>query len=286
MTDLTAQRRFFAEEVQVVSNIDSAAVIEALATIHREQFLPAGPWMVRGETDMASAPRQTPDADPRHVYHNVAIAIDPARMLFNGAPSLLAMAIDRLNLQPGGRVLHVGAGTGYFTAIMGHCVGPMGRVVALEVDGELAVTATANLATMPWIEVRQGDASEPLAESFDAVLINAGVTHPLDGWLDCLTATGRLVIPLTATMPSSTSIGKGLLLLVTRTPAGTRFDVRPLAFVAIFSALGVRDEGINAELGRALARSPFPRIQRLRRDAHARTDACWLHSDRFCFSFS
>ena len=40
MTGLSAQRRFFAEEVQMVANIRSAAVVEALATVPREQFLP------------------------------------------------------------------------------------------------------------------------------------------------------------------------------------------------------------------------------------------------------
>ncbi len=33
-----------------------------------------------------TGPRKTPDADPRHLYHNVSVAIDPARQLFNGAP--------------------------------------------------------------------------------------------------------------------------------------------------------------------------------------------------------
>jgi protein-L-isoaspartate O-methyltransferase len=153
------------------------------------------------------------------------------------------------------------------------------------VDGDLAATAAANLAAMPWIEVRQGDASDLLAESFDAVLINAGVTHPLDWWLDGLTAAGRLVIPLTAAM-SSTPIGKGLLLLVTRTPDAALFDVRPLTFVAIFSALAVRDDAINTELGRALASNPFPRIQRLRRDAHERGGLCRLHTGGFCLSIN
>src|SRR6185503_12102600 len=97
VTDLTAQRRFFAEEVQMASNIRSAAVVEALATVERERFLPPGPWMVRGEADFMAPPRQTPDADPRHVYHNIAVGIEPSRMLFNGTPGLLAMAIDALN---------------------------------------------------------------------------------------------------------------------------------------------------------------------------------------------
>jgi protein-L-isoaspartate(D-aspartate) O-methyltransferase len=282
VTDLAAQRRFFAEEVQVCSNIRSAALVEALATVPREQFLPAGPWTVRGEADFAAAPRQTPDADPRHVYHNVAIALDPASQLFNGAPGLLAMAIDALDLRVGGRVLHIGAGTGYFTALMAHCVGRSGRVVAVEIDPGLADRAAASLSAMPWVEVHRGDASEPMTETFDAILVNAGVTHPLEGWLDCLSPVGRLVLPLTATMPAMTPIGKGLLLLVARTPDSSSFDVRLLTFIAIYSAIGLRDEAINTRIGQALARSPFPRIRRLRRDAHEPSAACWLHCDAFC----
>lgn len=284
MTNLMAQRRFFAEEVQICSNIRSAAVVEALAAIPREQFLPAGPWTVRSEADFAAAPRQTPDADPRHVYHNVAIALDPACQLFNGAPGLLAMAIDALDLQPGARVLHVGAGTGYFTALMAHCVGPSGRVVAVEIDADLADRAAASLATMPWVEVRRGDASERITETFDAVLINAGVTHPLESWLDCLSSTGRLILPLTATMPAMKQIGKGLLLLVTRTPDASTFGARLLTFVAIYSAIGLRDEAINARIGQALARNPFPRMQMLRRDEHESSPTCWLHCDTFCLA--
>ena len=284
MTDLAAQRRFFAEEIQICANIRSLAVVEALATIPREQFLSAGPWTIRGEADFAAPPRQTPDADPRHVYHNVAIAIDPARQLFNGAPGLLAMAIDALDLHAGEAVLHVGAGTGYFTALMAHSVGPSGRVVAVEIDADLAGRAAASLKTMPWVEVRRGDASDPITETFDAVLVNAGVTHPLESWLDCLSSTGRLILPLTVTMPAMKQIGKGLLLLVTRTPARPTFGVRPLTFVAIYSAIGLRDEAINARLGQALVRSPFPPVQTLRRDAHEPSPACWLHCDTFCLS--
>ena len=289
MTDLAAQRRFFAEEVQVCSNIRSAAVVEALATVPRELFLPAGPWTVRGETDFAAAPRQTPDADPRHVYHNVAVALDAASQLFNGAPGLLAMAIDALELRPGERVLHVGAGTGYFTALTAHCVGPSGRVVAVEIDADLAGRAAASLATMPWVEVRRGDASEPMAdtsETFDAVLINAGVTHPLESWLDCLSSSGRLILPLTATMPAMKQIGKGLLLVFTRTPDPSTFGARLLTFVAIYSAIGLRDEEINARIGQALARNPFPRLQTLRRDAHQPSARCWLHCERFCLGLT
>ena len=53
----------------MVANIRSASVVEALATVPREQFLPPGPWTVRSEADFGAPPRQTDDADPRHVYH-------------------------------------------------------------------------------------------------------------------------------------------------------------------------------------------------------------------------
>ena len=281
MSDLSAQRRFFAEEVQIASNVRTPALVEALATVPRERFLPAGPWTIRSDADFGAGPRTTPDADPRHVYHNIAIGIDPARMLFNGAPGLLAKAIDALSLRPGDRVLHVGTGTGYFTGLMAHCVGSSGRVVGIEVDAGLAARAQENLAAMRWVDVRHGDASGTFDEKFTAILINAGVTHPLDSWLDALAPGGRLVLPLTATMPAMGNIGKGLMVLVNRNETET-FSARPLAFVAIYSAIGLRDEAINAELGKALQKQPFPPLKTLRRDVHERDETCWLHGLHFC----
>jgi protein-L-isoaspartate(D-aspartate) O-methyltransferase len=295
--DLTARRRFFAEEIQVTANLRSSGLVEALATVPRERFLPPGPWTIRGEADFQSPLRQTLDDDPRHVYHNVAIGIDPARMLFNGAPGLLAMAIDALCLRLGSRVLHVGPGTGYYTALMGHCVGPTGRVAAIEVDGDLAADAARHLASMPWISVGQGDGTGPLDGHYDGILINAGVTHPEGAWLDALAPGGRMILPLTAAMPAAmpgptpvktpamSAIGKGLLLLLTRTDDSALFDVRVLTFLAIYSAVGLRDDGLNGDLGRALAKHPFPPIRTFRRDPHEPGAACWLHGPRTgCFS--
>jgi protein-L-isoaspartate(D-aspartate) O-methyltransferase len=288
MIDLSTQRRFFAEEIQVTSNLKSAAVVEALASVARERFLPPGPWTIRGEADFQSPPRQTADADPRHVYHNVAVAIDPGRMLFNGAPGLLAMAIDTLMLKPGDRVLHLGTGLGYYTAVIAACVGSTGRVLGIEVDAALAASARDNLASMPWVEVRQGDGLglDAGAESFDAMLINAGVTHPQPAWLDALAPGGRMILPLTATMPGMATIGKGLLLLLTRTDDPGAFSARIAGFVAIYSALGLRDEATNAALGQAMMKHPFPPIRTLRRDTHEASATCWLHVPGACLSLA
>ncbi len=146
--DLNAYRRFFAEEIQMVSNLRTPGLVDALATVPRERFLPPGPWVVRGDADFMAPLRRTPSDDPRHVYHNVAIGIDPERMLFNGAPGLLSTGIDALGLDVGKRVLHIGTGAGYYTAVMAQTVGHMGHVCGIEVDSNLAKTAAANLATM------------------------------------------------------------------------------------------------------------------------------------------
>jgi protein-L-isoaspartate(D-aspartate) O-methyltransferase len=227
------------------------------------------------------------------VYENVSVAIDPARQLFNGAPVFLARMIDRLALRPGSRVLHIGAGLGYYSAVMAHLVGSGGAVVATEVDEALARAARSNLAAMPWVTVEcvDGRGLPALAHraevgSFDAILVNTGVTHPLDAWLDALAPGGRLLLPLTVGLPGMGPLGKGVVVVIVRTPDGTGFSAEVLSFVAIYSAIGLRDEGIEASLGQALRRTSFPNLTRLRRDPHKQTPDCWLHGDTFCLSMA
>ena len=237
---------------------------------------------MRGESD-TRGPRQTKDADPRRVYHNYSIAIDPARQLFNGAPGTVVPSIDALELKPGDRVLHVGAGLGYYSALMAHVVGSTGRVLALEVDQGLASSARANLTSMPAIEVRHDHGTTPWNDSFDAIFVSAGVTHPQPSWLDELVVRGRLVLPLTATMPAMGPLGKGFMTIFTKS-SDDSFAARPLSMTMIYSGVGLRDEALNAALGRAMMRSPFPAFTRLRRDPHDAAPSCWLHGPAFCLA--
>ncbi len=291
MMDLTLRRRFFAEELEAVCKLRSPALVEAFATVPREQFLRPGPWQVLADGDfMAGAGMQlraTPDADPARVYHNISVAIDPSRQLFNGQPGTLGVWIEALGLVPGARVLHVGSGLGYYTAVMAQCVGPAGRVVAFEVDETLATEARRNLASMPWVDVRHGNASEPLdAGSFDAILVNAGVTHPQDTWLDALAAGGRMILPLTSAMPAmGSTLGKGLVMLLTRQDQAD-LSARVLTLVAVYSAEGLRDDAMNDRLGKAMMGGPmqWQAVRRLRRDAHDVSPSCWVHGDRFCLA--
>jgi protein-L-isoaspartate(D-aspartate) O-methyltransferase len=284
---LDDHRRAYAEKIAAAAGLTTPGLKDAFAAVPREAFLPPGPWLVVAD---GQQPKQTPDADPRHVYENVSVAIDPARQLFNGAPAFLARLIDLLALRPGSRVLHIGAGTGYYSAVMAHVVGASGSVMALEVDEMLAAMARANLAATPWARVEGSDGHDLSTAArraeVDAVLVNAGVTHPQEAWLDALTAGGRMILPLTVNLPGMGTLGKGVIVVVRRTPDGAGFSAEVLSFVAIYSAIGLRDEAIEASLGQALRRTSFPNLTRLRRDRHELSPDCWLHADRFCFSMA
>ena len=145
-TSIADARRFLAEEIRITANIRSPRLVDALASIPRERFLPPGPWLIRGVGDVAGPPRSPDDADPRHVYHDVAIALDAERNLYNGQPSLIARWLDELALTPGEHVLHIGCGAGYFTSLIAHVVGETGRVDAVDVDAELADRARVAVA--------------------------------------------------------------------------------------------------------------------------------------------
>jgi protein-L-isoaspartate(D-aspartate) O-methyltransferase len=279
MTDLDSLRQFYAEELRAVADLQSEALVQAFAKVPREHFLGPGPWQVfspGSETDWT-----TKDADPRHLYHNLLVVIDAERHLNNGCPSFLAFLIDELQLQPGEHVVHVGCGPGYYTAIMAEVVGSQGHVIAIEIDSGLARRALSNLSYLSQVEVFEGDGGEKDTGSCDAVLINAGATHPRSIWLDSLRPGGRLLLPLTVTDDTDPG-GAGRVLKVTRQPQG--FTASFISGVRIFPCAGGRDAELNQGLKEAFKRGDEKSVQWLRRDPHDVDDTCWFHGEQFCLS--
>jgi hypothetical protein len=84
-------RRSFAEEVRAVAHLESGPLVEAFAHVPRERFLGDGPWQIVRALDRKQPYRTTEDADVRHIYHDVGVALDPSRGLNNGQPSALAL---------------------------------------------------------------------------------------------------------------------------------------------------------------------------------------------------
>ena len=277
-------RRFLAEEIRVSANIRSDRIVAALAAVPRERFLPKGPWQIRGIGDAgAGSGRLTDDADPRHVYHDVSIAIDPDRNLYNGQPSLIARWLDAVRLDEGQRVVHVGCGTGYFTAIIGRAVGPAGRVDAMDVDADLAVRARMSLSDQPWISVRHANGTRDLLKRSDVVIVHAGATHVLGAWLDAMADGGRLLVPLTVALPGMPDgIGKGMMLLITRRGDAWEAGVQSTMPVAIYSLKDVRDEQLASALGRAMMTGALLKATTVRRDPHEPAASCVVHGSTTC----
>ncbi len=275
-------RRFFAEEIRLAAHIQSPALVEAFARVPREDFLGPGPWKV-ASADLGMGGvvyTETADADPRHVYHNVPIALDPARDLNNGQPGSLGHWIDALELKAGDRMFHLGCGVGYFSAVMAEVVGSHGRVVASEIDPGLAERAASNLSSYANVEVHSGDGAALDPGECDAILINAGVTHPHPLWLDRLRMGGRLILPLT--IPMGPTLGKGVMAKIAREAEG--FAAKIVTFVAIYSCASVRDAQIEPLLGKAMVGGTLMKMRSLRRDVHEPEASCIVHGRDLCFS--
>lgn len=274
--DLSLQRRWYADELRWDAKLRSERLVKAFATVPREAFLGPGPWHIHGDRQLIRGYTKTSDADPRHLSHNILVAIDVRRRLNNGHPSFLASLIDQLNIKHGETVYHVGCGTGYYSAIMAQMAGDDGRVVAVEVDETLARRARRNLDGYRNVEVVNADGFAHDPGHVDAILVNAGVTHLSQVWLRKLRAKGRLVVPLT------TKEGRGRILKATQNKPSWR--ARFVSHVGIYHCVGARNRSAESLLREAFTKGGAEKVRSLRLDEHERNRGCWLHGPGFCLS--
>src|SRR5512146_3300442 len=106
----------------------------------------------RVEAAFRAVPRHLflPDLTPEEAYRDEAI---PTKRLQTGQivssssqPSIMAIMLEQLALEPGQRVLEIGAGTGYNAALIAHLVGETGHVVSLDIDQDIVDAAWLHLA--------------------------------------------------------------------------------------------------------------------------------------------
>jgi len=266
-------RRFYAEEVCGLNHVSNPAILAAFATVPRERFVGPGPWIIQrlGES------WKTSDTDPRHVYLDALIVLDEARHLNNGQPSLWAFHLDVLGISTGDHILHLGCGTGYYTAIMAELAGPQGKVTAIEIDEGLALRARVALVPWPQVSVFQGSGAPGPFQPADVIVVSAGATHPLPAWLAAVKPRGKLLFPLTSTH------GPGTMAHLTR-ESDDWFHAELISSAFFVDFLGARDAAVSNDLAKALQRDHGASVRSLRCDPHQSDSTCWLHGNGCCFS--
>ncbi|HEX2687429.1 MAG TPA: hypothetical protein VHN14_12470 [Kofleriaceae bacterium] len=245
------------------------ALLHAFATVPRHAFLGAGPWLVSEH-----GARTTGD-DPACVYQDIGFGL--AAGIPNGLPSLHAQLLDAAAPQLGDRVMHVGAGTGYYTAILAELVGPTGHVRGFEIDQVLAARARDNLAAWPWAHVEPRSGVHAPEQPVDLIYVNAGVQQLPRPWIDALALGGRLVVPL---VPAS---GHGAVFAITRDARG--YAARHVCPARFVPCIGAQDAALGERLEPAFRSPALAGVRSLRFAEPPAAAVClagdgwWLSSD-------
>jgi len=252
---LAACREFYAKLAAAGGGALRDDLERAFELVPREYFLGPGPWLA---VSPIGGQVPTPSDDPIHVYQNVLFALDRGKHINNGEPCLHGQLLGALAPARGNTVLHIGCGTGYYTAILALLVGPSGKVIAYEIEPELARRAAANLKPWDNVEVRAASGVGNDLPRCDAIYVNAGASRPAAGWLDALREGGKLLLPLTA------SQGAGVSLLITRSNGS--FTAKVLGYCGFIPCRGAWDAGEAAHVTAAFHSGELWKARSLVRD--------------------
>lgn len=281
-TELSVVRRAYAKQVMFASGVDDSRLEEALAKLPREAFLGPGPWSMH----LPGGYKLTPDEDPVYLYQDIPIGMVPEKGLNNGVPSFLTLLISLGRLRGGENAVHIGAGLGYYTAIIAEMVGDSGKVTAIEYEKELAIRAATNLSVFPQVRVVNGDGFAMPLEPADAIYVNAGAVRPANRWLDAMKDGGRMILPLTVgyTTEEGHSMTKGAIFLIER--KGDEFHAGWKSDTMIYPCIGGRDERSEETLANAFKAGGWEKVTRLYRTGEIEQDRCWVRGEDWALAYS
>lgn len=245
MTSFSAERERMVQRQLMSRGVKGPALLEAMRTVPREVFVPD--WL------------------REHAYDDAPLPIEEGQSI--SQPYIVALMIEAAQVGPRDRVLEVGCGSGYASAVLSHVAG---EVYAIERHASLAELARKRLASLDCsnVTVAQGDGSSGWEERapFDAIIVSAGGPEVPESLLDQLAIGGRLVIPVGAEPRTQT------LLRIRRTAehAFERDSLGRVQFVPLIGSEGWSADGTPSPptprgAGQALARPapllPFPSLR-------------------------
>lgn len=123
----------------------------------------------------------------------------------NSQPRTVHAMLELLDVRPGQKILDVGSGSGWTTALLAHLVGPSGTVLGVELEPDLAAWGAENLGRqeVPWASIRPAEPDVlgiPSEAPFDRVLVSATARTLPDELVGQLTDDGVMVVPVGSTM--------------------------------------------------------------------------------------
>ena len=172
-----------------------------------------------------------PAAQRAHAGEDTALPIGWEQTI--SQPSLVAQMTEQLRLTPHSRVLEIGTGSGYQTAILAEVAG---EVYTIERVVELAAAAQNRLTNLGYrnIHFRTGDGALgwPEEAPFDAVIVTAAPTRVPPALVEQLGKRGRLIAPV-----GSTELDNQMLVLIEKDECGavSQRDLFPVRFVPLIS---------------------------------------------------
>ncbi|WP_213807424.1 protein-L-isoaspartate(D-aspartate) O-methyltransferase [Granulicella sp. dw_53] len=262
--NLQAHRQFFANLVTANAGIPPGSELAAaFASTPREQFVGPPPWKIFTPVGYIA----TLSDDPTFLYQDVVVSLGTDAPLNNGQPTLHAFCIAALAPKKGEKVVHIGAGTGYYTTLLAKLVGDSGTVDGYEIEPELAQRAITNLAPLRQVILHARSGTEGPLPPCDILYVNAGATEPLSAWLDALRPNGRLLFPMTP------AAGAGAMLLITRQEDHT-YAASFLVQAQFVPCVGARIETTAQRLTEAFRNENWSKIKSLHRN-DTPDDTCW-----------
>jgi protein-L-isoaspartate(D-aspartate) O-methyltransferase len=175
MPDLTAARQLMVESQLRARGISDSRVLDAMLRVPRDLFVP--------ETNLPEA------------YEDHPLPIGEGQTI--SQPYVVALMLESLQLAPTDKVLEVGTGSGYVTALLAELAA---RVFSIERHPALAERARSVLATLGYANVRvitgDGSLGVPAAAPFDAIIVSAAASVVPPALLDQLRELGRMIIPI------------------------------------------------------------------------------------------
>ncbi len=182
-SEAAALRNALVDTLKTKGYVKRAEVEGALRTVPRHLFVP---WLPLRDA-YANAAFRDPDSTPE-TDSSVS------------QPTAVAMMLEAFDVQPGIRVLEVGAGSGYNAALLAHLVGERGRVVTVDLESFLVEKARANLSAvgLERVEVVQGDGAlgYPPGAPFERIVATVGLPEIPPAWPEQLAPGGKIVAPL------------------------------------------------------------------------------------------